>query len=86
MPEICRFYGIVIQMYFNDHAPPHFHARYGNDRAVICIDPPAVLNGRLPARAHGMVMEWTRLHQQELGQAWVKAQRLESPGKIAPLD
>ena len=45
MPEICRFYGIVIQMYFNDHAPAHFHARYGSDRAVVCINPPVVLQG-----------------------------------------
>ena len=86
MPEICRFYGIVIQMYFNDHAPAHFHARYGNDRAVVCIDPPAVLHGRLPTRAQSMVVEWTKLHQQELGEAWGRAQRLESPGKIAPLN
>ena len=86
MPEICRFYGIVIQMYFGDHAPAHFHARYGSNRAVICIAPPAVLHGHLPTRARTMVMEWVGLHQDELQQAWTRAQRLEPPGKIAPLE
>ena len=86
MPEICRFYGIVIQMYFDDHAPAHFHARYGSDQVVIAIDPPAVLRGRLPSRAQGMVIEWAELRRQELMQAWTRAQNLESPGRIAPLE
>lgn len=86
MPEICRFYGIIIQMYFDDHAPPHFHARYGGDRAVFSIDAAAILRGQLPIRAHNMIVEWTRLHQQELIEAWGRAQEQEPPGKIAPLD
>ena len=75
MPEICRFYGIVIQMYFNDHAPAHFHARYGSDQVVVAIDPLAVLRGRLPSRAQGMVIEWADLRRQELMQAWTRAQK-----------
>lgn len=53
MPEVSRFYGIVIKMYFGDHDPPHFHAEYAGDRAVIHIDTLAVLGGRLPPRALG---------------------------------
>ena len=57
MPEICRFYGIVIRMYFDDHSPPHFHAVYGGAEAVIEIDSLAVLSGHLPPRARGLVTE-----------------------------
>ncbi|OFW01094.1 MAG: transcriptional regulator [Acidobacteria bacterium RIFCSPLOWO2_02_FULL_68_18] len=85
MPERSRFYGIVIKMYFGDHDPPHFHAEYAEDRAVINIDTLAVLGGRLPPRALGLVAEWAALHQEELRQAWQKAKKLEPAGKIAPL-
>jgi len=64
----------------------HFHAIYGADEAVIGIDSLAVLHGRLPARAQGLVVEWASLHQSELRESWNRAKRLESPGKIAPLD
>lgn len=57
MPEISRFYGIVIKMYFGDHAPPHFHAEYAEDRAVIGIETLALIGGRLPPRALGLVAE-----------------------------
>lgn len=60
MPELCRFYGIVIRMYFDDHLPAHFHAVYGGDEAVIGIETLTVLNGRLPARARSLVLEWAR--------------------------
>jgi hypothetical protein len=85
MPEISRFYGIVVQMYFGDHLPPHFHARYGGHSAKIGIDALAVIDGSLPARARGLVIEWAALHQQELREAFQKAANLESPGKIDPL-
>jgi hypothetical protein len=85
MPEISRFYGIVIQMYFGDHPPPHFHARYAGHTAKIDIESLAVIEGRLPARALGLVMEWTALHQDELREAFLRAANLESPGKIEPL-
>ena len=85
MPELSRFYGIVIKMYFDDHDPPHFHAAYAEDQAVIGIETLAVIAGRLPARALGLVAEWAALHQDELRQAWRKAKSLESVNKIAPL-
>ena len=85
MPELCRFYGIVIQMYYDDHPPPHFHARYGNQEAVLTIGSLAVIRGRLPPRANGLVVEWAAQHQSELHEAWQRVERHEDPGKIAPL-
>nr|WP_269593428.1 DUF4160 domain-containing protein [Nitrococcus mobilis] len=75
-----------MRMYFDDHAPPHFHASYGGHEVVVAIDTLAVLHGHLPARAQGLVVEWALLHQSELREAWRRAKRLESPGKIDPLD
>ena len=86
MPELCRFYGIVIRMYFDDHAPPHFHALYGGDEALVGIESLAVLQGRLPPRARGLVVEWAALRQGELREAWSRASQLEPPGRIAPLE
>jgi len=85
MPEISRFYGIVVQMYFGDHPPPHFHARYAGQTAKIDIDALAVIEGRLPARALGLVIEWAALHQQELREAFLRAANSQAPGKIEPL-
>jgi len=85
MPEICRFYGIVIKMFFGDHDPPHFHAEYGADQALVSIDTLAVIAGRLPPRAMGLVTEWASLHRDELMAAWRRAKNLERPGKIDPL-
>ena len=86
MPELCRFYGIVIQMYFGDHVPPHFHALYGGDEALVDIDSLAVVHGHLPPRAQGLVVEWASLRHAELREAWDRAKHLESPGKITPLE
>jgi hypothetical protein len=85
MPELSRFYGIVIKMYFGDHAPPHFHAEYAEAKVLINIETLAVFAGRLPPRALGLVTEWAALHQDELLGAWERASRLESAGKIDPL-
>ena len=70
MPEICRFLGIVITMYFDEHNPPHFHIRYNEHRAVMSIVDLNLLAGRLPARVRGLVEEWAELHQPELMQMW----------------
>lgn len=85
MPELCRFYGIVIKMFYDDHNPPHFHAEYGEYAVRVDINTLAVFGGRLPARALGMVTEWASLHQRELVEAWERARRMEPPGKIEPL-
>ena len=85
MPEICRFYGIVIRMFYADHHPPHFHATYGNVEAVIGIRDLAAIAGRLPPRAMGMVVEWASIHQQELLDAWNQARNHQPPGRLDPL-
>lgn len=63
MPEICRFYGIVIKMLFDDHNPPHFHVTYNEFKAVISINNLYIIKGDLPPKALGLVMEWTKLHK-----------------------
>jgi hypothetical protein len=85
MPEICHFYGIIIRMYFDDHNPPHFHAFYGDDEALVNINTLAVFSGSLPARALGLMIEWASLHQDELRQDWELASKQQKPEKIAPL-
>ena len=70
MPEISRFFGIVVRMYYDDHPPPHFHVRYGEQKALIAIEPLAVLEGRLSPRVLGLVTEWAALHSRELMENW----------------
>ena len=86
MPELSRFYGIVIQMYFGDHPPPHFHAIYGSSKAVVEIETLALIEGKLPPRARGLVIEWATLHQDDLRKAFKRAESLEAPDRIPPLD
>ena len=85
MPEICRFYGIVIKMYFADHAPAHFHAEYAEHEARIAVDSLAVISGTLPPRAMGLVAEWATLHQQELQGLWEKARNHQALNRLEPL-
>jgi len=70
VPEISRFLGIVIAMYFDDHNPPHFHVRYNEYRAVMAIQTLNVLDGQLPARVRGLVEEWAEQHQAEMLTMW----------------
>ena len=70
MPEICRFLGIVICMYFDEHSPPHFHVIYNEHKAIMLIQTLNVGEGRLPARVRGLVEEWAELHQDELLDMW----------------
>ncbi|MGH8595887.1 MAG: DUF4160 domain-containing protein [Gammaproteobacteria bacterium] len=85
MPEISRFLGIVITMYFNDHNPPHFHVRYENARAIIGINPLELREGELPPRVLGLVMEWAEIHQAELRQNWTTLAEKGIFNKIDPL-
>ncbi|NCD14999.1 MAG: DUF4160 domain-containing protein [Bacteroidia bacterium] len=85
MPEISRFFGIEIKMYWADHQPPHFHAVYGADMALVDIRALRAFAGHLPARALGLVIEWAALHQKELLANWDQAQKQEPIGKIDPL-
>lgn len=86
MPTISVFYGIVIQMFWNEHAPPHFHALYGEYEALIDIRGFEVLRGRLPRRALKLVLEWAELHQSELMEDWELCSKLQTPKPIDPLE
>lgn len=86
MPTISIFFGIVIQMYWDDHGVPHFHARYGDDSASIDIRKLEVLEGRLSRRALKLVLEWAKLHQNELLKNWELCEQKMRPEKIAPLE
>ena len=70
MPEVARFYGIVIKLYFGDHPPPHFHAIYGEKLGVFSIDSCQMMEGDLPPRAVRLVQEWCTIHRVELQQMW----------------
>ena len=86
MPEISRFYGIVILMFYEDHLPPHFHVRYGGQRVIISIETLDVIQGFLSRRALALVMEWAALHRDELRCDWERMRRREAPRPIAPLE
>jgi hypothetical protein len=86
MPEICRFYGIIIRMYGGDHPPPHFHAVYGEHEAFIELETGEILYGYLPATALRLVQTWLAQHREELNQDWKLAEQLRPLKKIAPLD
>lgn len=86
MPEISRFFGIVIKMFFDDHNPPHFHAEYAGSIALIGIRTLSAFSGRLPPRAMGLVIEWATLHQQELLADWERAQAQQDLRPITPLE
>jgi len=86
VPQISRFFGIVVYMYFNDHHPAHFHAEYGEDEAVYTIETLEVIRGALPRRAHGMVVEWATLHRSELRNNWERARDMRTLLEIGPLE
>ena len=86
MPEISRFYGIVIGMFYHEHRPPHFHARYGEHQAVIRINDLVVTEGRLPQRALGLVLEWGARHRDELLLNWDAIENRRTLRKIEPLN
>jgi len=86
MPEVSRFFGIVVRMYYDEHNPPHFHAIYGAHEAEVGIQPIGVLVGKLPNRAASLVIEWAAIHQQELIANWERARNDQSVQRIAPLD
>jgi len=83
---VSEFFGVAIYMYFNDHAPPHFHAEYGEFEAAYTIDTLDILRGRLPRRAHGMVIEWALEHRPELRDNWERARDQLPLEAIAPLE
>jgi hypothetical protein len=85
MPEISRFFGMIIAMYYNDHAPPHFHVRYGEQKAIVAIDPVEVLHGLLSPKARALILEWAELHKNELMADWELARQQAPLNMIDPL-
>lgn len=85
MPEISRFYGIIIALYYNEHNPPHFHAKYGEFVAEIDIRTLQILSGELPKRAKTLVLEWADEHRDELMLDWELARNMAELKPIEPL-
>jgi hypothetical protein len=85
MPTISIFFGIVIRMFFDEHAPPHFHAQYAEFKAVIDINTLNLVEGHLPRRALELVLDWAELHRAELLADWELCRDHKEPSKIDPL-
>ncbi|MGB8517832.1 MAG: DUF4160 domain-containing protein [Gallionella sp.] len=86
MPTISVFYGIFIKMYWDDHAPPHFHAEYAGSEAVVEIASLEIIRGKLPRGAALLVREWALQHRGELMEDWKLCEQLQTPNKIMPLE
>ena len=86
MPTISIFYGIEIRMYYHEHHAPHYHAIYGEYRALIGIRDDRVIAGRLPARARRLVMAWAGAHRTELMENWEHARNGQDINSIRPLE
>lgn len=86
MPEISRFLGIIVTMYYNDHPPPHFHIRYNQQKAIIDLETLSILEGKLSPRVLGLVIEWAAIHQIELLDNWQRAREQNPLEKIEPLE
>ena len=86
MPCICQFFGIAVYIYYNDHSPPHFHAKYSGDEALYEIDSLRIYRGGLPRRAHTLVIEWADLHRAELIDDWHRAGVGSDLRPIEPLE
>ncbi len=85
MPVISRFFGIVIFMFWREHAPPHFHAKYGDDEITVEIDS-GLVNGRMSPKGTALVQEWRALHREELLQDWSLAEQKKPLSRIPPLE
>ena len=86
MPEISRFFGVVIAMYWNDHGVPHFHAKYSGQRASFSIIELRLLEGGLPPRVTALVLEWAFLHRDELMENWNLAMAHKRLKPVKPLE
>jgi hypothetical protein len=85
MPEICRFLGIIIKMFYNEHLPPHFHAEYNEYKAEILIDTLEIEEGGLPKRVYSLILEWATEHREELKKDWELAREKKILNNIDPL-
>ncbi|MBE0493146.1 MAG: DUF4160 domain-containing protein [Thiomicrospira sp.] len=86
MPTISTFYGIIIQMFYGDHSPPHIHVKYSGHEAVVDFQKMEIIKGSLPRRAANLVLDWAELHQSELIEDWELCSNHQAPKPIAPLE
>lgn len=86
MPTISMFFGILIQMHWREHAPPHFHALYGEYEVLIDIRTLEIISGNIPKRALALVLEWAQAHRAELMEDWELCEHNQNPKKIQPLE
>ncbi|MGD0655873.1 MAG: DUF4160 domain-containing protein [Thermoguttaceae bacterium] len=86
MPVVSRFFGIAIAFYWEDHLPPHFHAKYSGDEAMIDIRTGEVLRGDLSKRSLALVQEWRKMHTSELLEDWERAKQRKPLVYISPLE
>jgi hypothetical protein len=85
MPELCRFYGIIITMYGDDHYPPHLHARYNEFEATLDLSKGVFIKGALPSKQARLVLAWYEIHKNELEYAWECVQNGKEFTKIDPI-
>lgn len=86
MPEISRFFGIIVAMYHREHGPPHFHVRYGPRKARFTIEELGILDADIGPRAKGLVVEWASRHQEELRREWELCRTRQPLFPIEPLE
>lgn len=86
MPIISNFFGIIIRMFFNEHAPPHFHVEYAEHKASVNIQRLELMEGKLSRRAQELVLDWAELHQKELLEDWELCRQHQEPKRIEPLN
>lgn len=86
MPTISTFYGIIIQMFWDEHPPPHFHALYAEFEVIINIHTLEIVKGSMPRRALALVLEWASMHRSALLEDWKLCTKNQSPNKIPPLE
>jgi hypothetical protein len=84
MPEVSRFYGIIIKMFYNDHNPPHFHAEYGEFKVVVSIEK-GIVKGEMPGTALKLILEWLMQHKKELLNNWENIEQKKPVKHIEPL-
>ena len=85
MPIISNFFGIIVRMFFNEHAPPHFHVEYAEYKASVNIQTLEIIDGKLSRRAQELVLDWAELHQIELLEDWELCRQHQEPKQIEPL-
>lgn len=85
MPEISRFLGIIIRMFYNEHNPPHFHVYYNEFSCEIRIETLEIIKGSLPKKVYQLILEWAVEHRNELNEDWELMRNDKAPKKIEPL-